>query len=206
MRTFNVIMAILGSLVLTALAGLSLAAAVYPPLVLSLGDLISGPLSYALEGSAGRAISLISGLVLLLIVVYYILGNVQASRRERTVVLQTPLGEVLVSLPAIEDFARVLKGKIEGLRDIKGRVIYTRRGLKVSARVTVLSDFSIAEVTQKTQDAIRHYIQHTLGIEQEINPTVVVTKVVNRERPASPGGAKGASGPSGSGMGQVSLR
>lgn len=204
MRTFNVLMAILGALVLTVLGALSLAAAAFPPLVLSLGDVISGPLSYTLEGAMGRAISLIVGLVLLLFMVYYVIGNLQASRRERTVVLQTPMGEVLVSLPAIEDFARVLKGKIEGLRDIKGRVIYTRRGLKVSARVTVLAEYSIAEVTQKTQDAIRNYIQHTLGIEQEINPTVMVTKVVSRERPAA-GNLKNPSGPSSS-TGQISLR
>jgi len=195
-------MAILGALLLTAVGALSLAATVYPPLVLSLGDMIAGPLSYALEGAAGRSVSLITGVVLLLLMIYYVIGNVQASRRERTVVLQTPMGEVLVSLPAIEDFARVLKGKIEGLRDIKGRVIYTRRGLKVSARVTVLAEYSIADVTQKTQDAIRNYIQHTLGIEQEINPTVMVTKVVNRERPAA-GNPKGPSGPS---TGQISLR
>jgi uncharacterized alkaline shock family protein YloU len=192
MRTFNVIMAVFGSLFLAVLGVFTLAAAVYPPLVLTVGDAVSGPLSYALEGMSGRSAALAAGAVLLLVLAYYVFGNIRAIRRERTVVLTTPLGEVLVSLPAIEDFARVLKNKIDGLRDIKGRVIYTRRGLKVSARVTVLAEYSIAEVTQKVQDAIRNYIQQTLGIQQEINPTVVVTKVVSRERSGSNGPARPA--------------
>lgn len=202
MRTFNMIMAGIGTLLLAGLGAFGLAAALYPPLVLTVGDAISGPLSYALEGMSGRLASLAIGVILLGVAVYFVLGNLQAVRRERTVVLQTPMGEVLVSLPAIEDFARVLKNRIEGLRDIKGRVIYTRRGLKVSARVTVLSEYSIAEVTQKVQDGIRTYIQQTLGIQQEITPTVVVTKVVSRER----GGSAGPGRPSGPGASSISLR
>jgi uncharacterized alkaline shock family protein YloU len=120
-------------------------------------------------------------------------------------VLQTPLGEVFVSLPAVEDFARVLKGKIEGLRDIKGRVIYTRKGLKVSARITVLSDYNIVDVTQKVQDGIRNYIQNTLSINQEINPTVIVTKVISREKQQLPRGLKNSNPGAGS-MGPFPLR
>jgi len=186
MRTMNVIMTAIGAIVLAAVGIVGLIVAVYPPVLLTVGDFVSGPLTYSIEGSLGRALCLLAGIFLLLVVVYLIWGNIQATRREKTVVLQTPLGEVMVSLPAIEDFDRVLKGRIEGLRDIKGRVVYTRRGLKVSARITVLSDFSIADVTQKVQDAIRNYVQNTLSIDQDIQPTVVVTKVVTREKPLKP--------------------
>jgi hypothetical protein len=203
MRTFNFFMTVIGALVVLVLGALSLAAAVYPPVILTLGDMISGPLTYVIEGSTGRGIALLAGLLLLVIFVYLVWGNIQSARRERTVVLKNPLGEVLVSLAAIEDFARVLKGKIEGLRDIKGRVVYRRRGLKVSARITVLSDYSIVEVTQNVQDAIRNYIQKTLGIAQDINPTVMVNKVVNRDKPET--GGKPAPGAPG-GFNQIPYR
>jgi uncharacterized alkaline shock family protein YloU len=190
-------MTVIGALLVLVLGCLSLAAAVYPPVILTLGDMISGPLTYVIEGSTGRGIALLAGLLLLVIFVYLVWGNIQWARRERTVVLKNPLGEVLVSLAAIEDFARVLKGKIEGLRDIKGRVVYRRRGLKVSARITVISDYSIVEVTQKVQDAIRNYIQKTLGIDQDINPTVMVNKVVSREKSETGGSYKNTPGTSG---------
>ena len=205
MRTFNFFMTVIGALLVLALGVLSLAAAIYPPVILTLGDMISGPLTYVIEGSTGRGIALLAGLLLLVIFTYLVWGNIQSARRERTVVLKNPLGEVLVSLAAIEDFARVLKGKIEGLKEIKGRVVYRRRGLKVSARITVISDYSIVEVTQNVQDAIRNYIQKTLGIEQDINPTVMVTKVVSRDKPAVNGPYKPGSGTPG-GFNQIPYR
>ncbi|MCK5219089.1 alkaline shock response membrane anchor protein AmaP [bacterium] len=190
MRTLNIAAMAIGIAFLALLGILALVGAVYPAVFLVLGDAIAGPLAYAIESLMGRTMALLVGLALLAGGIYFVLGNIKTSRRERTVVLQNPIGEVKVSLPAIEDFARVLKGRIEGLRDIKGRVIYGRRGLKVSARISVLSDYSIAEVSQKVQEGIRNYIQNILGIEQEINPTVIVTKVVNREKTGTGGAIK----------------
>ncbi len=190
MRTLNIAAMAIGIAFLMLWGLLALAGAIYPAIFLVLGDAIAGPLAYAIESVTGRSMALLAGLALLAGGVYFVLGNIKASHRERTVVLQNPIGEVKVSLPAIEDFARVLKGKIEGLRDIKGRVIFRRRGLKVSARISVFSEYSIAEVSQKVQEGIRNYIQNILGIEQEINPTVIVTKVVNREKSGVGGAIK----------------
>jgi len=195
MRSLNIIMVVIGIVMVLFLGLLSLVSAIYPNLLLTIGDFIAGPLVYVVEGITGRAVAFLISLAIFAGLVYYAVANVQASRRARTVVLQNPLGEVMVSLPAIEDFARVLKGKIEGLRDIKGRVVYTRKGLKVTARITVLSDYSIAEVTEKVQEEIRTYIQKTLSIDQEINPTVVVTKMVTREKPMVPPGIKTSAPP-----------
>lgn len=205
MRMINVLVTVIGAVLLAVLGVLSLATAVYPPLMLNVGDAISGPVSYGLESLLGRSLALAVGVILLAGIFYLIWGNLRAARRERTIVLQTPLGEVFVSLPAVEDFARVLKGKIEGLRDIKGRVIYTRKGLNVSARITVLSDYNIVDVTQNVQDGIKNYIQNTLSINQDINPTVIVTKVISRDKPQPPRGLK-TSPPGGSGLGPYPLR
>ncbi len=190
MRTLNVTMMMVGIVGLIGLSVLAVISAIYPGALLAIGDFIAGPLGYIVEGLTGRALTLLLGLLILLLLVYLILGNLQAARRQRTVVLENPSGEVLVSLPAIEDFSRILKGKIDGLRDIKGKVVFSRRGLKVSARITTYSDFNIAEVAQNVQAAVRDYVKKTLNIEQEINPTVIVTKVVGRERPSGSSGIK----------------
>jgi uncharacterized phage protein gp47/JayE len=88
----------------------------------------------------------------------------------------------MVSLGAIEDFSRVVKNQVRGVKDIKGKVISTRKGLKVTANVTLYSDRSVAEVTQEIQEAIIQYIQYTLGIANEIKPSVIVGKVVYRSK------------------------
>ena len=190
MRSLNILIIAVGIIIIFLVGLMALVSAIYPAVLLNVGDFIAGPLVYVVEGIAGRAISFLISVVIFGALVYYLVANVQASKRARTVVLQNPMGEVKVSLPAIEDFARVLKGRIEGLRDIKGRVVYTRKGLKVTARITVLSDYSIADVTEKIQEQIRAYIQKTLSIAQEILPTVVVTKVVAREKPGVAPGIK----------------
>lgn len=190
MRSLNIIMLAIGIITMTLLGFFSLGSSLFPALLLNAGDFIAGPLVYVVEGITGRATAFLIGVAILGALLYYALANIHAAKRARTVVLQNPMGQVLVSLPAIEDFSRVLKGRIEGLREIKGRVVYTRKGLKVTARITILSDFSIAEITQKVQEEIRHYIQKTLSIDQEINPTVIVAKVVPREKPSVASGIK----------------
>lgn len=190
MRTLNLTVMVVGIVMILLFSLLCLVSAVYPGLLTNAGDLIAGPLNYTVAGWMGRIFTFVLGITSLLFLMYLLFGNIQAARRERTVVLENPTGEVMVSLPAIEDFARILKGRIDGLRDIKGKVIYSRRGLKVSARISIYSDHNIAEVAQNVQDSVRTYVQKTLNIDQEINPTVIVTKVVNRDRPVNTGGIK----------------
>jgi hypothetical protein len=129
-----------------------------------------------------RIAVLIMGVFLISVALFTIFGNIEKRRSERTVVLESPLGEIMVSLGAIEDFSRVVKNQVKGVKDIKGKVISTRKGLKVTAHVTLFSDRSVAEVTQEVQEAIIQYIQYTLGIANEIKPTVIVSKVLYRSK------------------------
>jgi hypothetical protein len=190
MRGVNLGMMVLGILVVLLLGLLGLAGAISPGLFTSWGEFLSGPLAYALDTFTGRVAALLIGGLLLTGMASYGWAVVQTSRRERTVVLKSPLGDVLVSLPAIEDFARVLRGRIDGLREIKGRVWYTRKGLKVTARIVVYSDVSLIQVTEKVQMEVLSYIQKTLNITQPIQPKVIVTKVVSRDKPLTTGGGK----------------
>jgi len=133
---------------------------------------------YLNHSMVARISVLIVSLLLILIAVLTIIGNIENRRAERTVILQSQHGDIMVSLGAIEDFSRVVKNEVKGVKEIKGRVLSKRKGLNVTAKVTLYSDRAVAEVTQEIQQAIIKYIQYTLGIETEIKPTVVVSKVV----------------------------
>jgi hypothetical protein len=134
-----------------------------------------------LSRSLPAKISLLSiGVFLIAIALLTIIGNIESKRNERTVVLQSPHGDIMVSLAAIEDFSRVVKNEIKGVKDIKGKVLSKRKGLFVTAKVTLFSDRSVAETTQEIQEAIIRYIQYTLGIEAPVRPTVIVNKIAYR--------------------------
>lgn len=190
MRGVNLGMMMLGIMAVLLLGLLGVAGAISPEIFSAWGEFLGGPLAYGLESITGRVAALVIGGLILAGLASYGWAAVQTSRRERTVVLKSPLGDVLVSLPAIEDFARVLRGKIDGLREIKGRVWYTRKGLKVTARIVVFSDVSLIQVTEKVQMEVLSYIQKTLNITQPIQPKVIVTKVVSRDKPLTTGGGK----------------
>lgn len=134
-----------------------------------------------LNQSMPARISLLSfGIFLIAVALLTVIGNLESKKNERTVVLQSPHGDILVSLSAIEDFSRIVKNEIEGVKDIKGRVLSKRKGLFVTAKVTLYSDKSVAETTQQIQEAIIRYIQYTLGIEAPVKPMVIVSKIAYR--------------------------
>lgn len=135
---------------------------------------------YLNQSTIARISVLIISIILILIAILTIIGNIENRRAERTVVLQSPYGEIMVSLSAIEDFSRIVKNEIKGVKEIKGKVLSKRKGLDVTAKVTLYSDRAVADVTQEIQQAIIRYIQYTLGIDAEIKPKVVVKKVVYR--------------------------
>ena len=60
-----------------------------------------------------RIITLTLSIILLLFCVAFIVSSIKFRRRERTVILKSPYGEVKVSLGAIEDFIKMLKGKLK---------------------------------------------------------------------------------------------
>jgi len=140
-------------------------------------DIVETMVGYLNVSVAGRIIVFLFGLFLVAVALLTIVGNIENRRAERTVVLQSPLGDILVSLSAIEDFSRVIKNQIKGVKDIKGKVYAKRKGMDVVAKVTLYSHRAVADVTQEIQEAIIKYIQYTLGIETEIRPTVIVSKV-----------------------------
>jgi hypothetical protein len=107
-------------------------------------------------------------------------GNVAARRWERIVVLRNSLGEVHLSLRALEDLGRVVKNDVPGLRDIKLRVSANRRGIQARARVILLADDDLGALTESVQAAIRRRLQQAVGVEQDIRPRIIVGKVVPR--------------------------
>jgi hypothetical protein len=107
-------------------------------------------------------------------------GNLASRRWERLIILRNPLGEVHISLAALEDLGRVVKGDVPGLRDVKLRINASRRGLQVVARVSLLAGDDLGAVTEAVQAAIRKRLQQVLGPEQDVRPRVVVGRVLPR--------------------------
>lgn len=135
----------------------------------------------ALAAAGGlRAGLSVIGLLLACLSLLIVWGNIAVRRWERIIILRNPLGEVLVSLTALEDLGRVVRADVPGLRDIKLRVHASRRGLQVRARVTLSATEDLGLATEAVQAAIRKRLQQVLGAEQDIRPRVMVAKLLSR--------------------------
>jgi hypothetical protein len=86
---------------------------------------------------------LLLGAAFLLLAFVAVWGNISTRRWERTVVLHNPLGEVMVSLAALEDIGRLAKGDVAGVKDLKLQVLARRRGLQATVRVVLYSDANV---------------------------------------------------------------
>jgi hypothetical protein len=181
MRVFNIVIIVLNTLLFFILGGLLLTTALsenasglvfkgWQLYEIALGSSLSVKLSVATAGTA-----------MMVLAISTVVGNIQNRRYERTVVFHNPHGEVMIALGALEDLGKVVKAEIQGLKDIKLRVVARRKGLQVTARVALWSDANLPKTSELIQDSVRHYLQEIVGQDQEIRPRVVVGKVAFRD-------------------------
>jgi hypothetical protein len=177
MKSVNVVLVALAVLGLVALGGLCLDLALDPSGIGTLHwftDQVEGGLAHA---GAFRPLLGVAGAALVTGAVASVWGNISQRRWERTVVLRTPLGEVLVSLTALEDLGRLVRAEVPGVKDLKLKVTASRRGLKAVARVSLQGDVDLAQVAEAVQVAVRRRLQQVLGQDQDIRPRVMVHKL-----------------------------
>ncbi|UCH12209.1 MAG: alkaline shock response membrane anchor protein AmaP [Candidatus Omnitrophota bacterium] len=132
--------------------------------------------TYNLQTSIGLA-----GVVFILLgllITHFTFGGIQ---RERTIAFNTPDGQVVISLSAIENFIKKLANQIPEIKDMRSNVIASKKGVNISARVSLWSDSNIPDVTEKIQGIIKNKVQDMLGIEEPITTKVHVAKIVHRE-------------------------
>jgi hypothetical protein len=182
MKAFNVTLIVVAVLLSAVLGGVAMGLAFSPEraeramdLSNALGSALSapGPLWGSLLGLIGAA--------LMALAVFTTWGNLASRRWERLVVLRNPLGEVMVSLTALEDLGRLIKADVPWLKDIKLKVSASRRGLAAHARVVLQGDVDLPAVTEAVQAAIRRRLQGVVGTDQDIRPRVMVGKVVVKD-------------------------
>lgn len=182
MKAVNIAIIVLAALSMAALGGAALGLALSPDRALRAHEIAealegvlaaSGPLLRSLLGAAGA--------LLMAAAVFIAWGNLASRRWERTVVLRNPMGEVMVSMTALQDLGRLIKAEVPGLKDIKLRVTASRRGLAAHARVVLQGDVDLPAVTEAIQAAIRRRLQNVVGPDQDIRPRVMVGKVVVKE-------------------------
>ncbi|MEW5932299.1 MAG: alkaline shock response membrane anchor protein AmaP [Bacillota bacterium] len=126
-----------------------------------------GPLSGLQAGLAdpqGRWILGILGVLFFAFSVRFLTLGVRNQRGARSVVHETAMGDVSVSLGAIENLVRRVARQCTGVRDVRGWVRYGAAGLSVRLRLIVSPDVNIPKASEEVQKAVAEYVRDVVGV------------------------------------------
>lgn len=142
---------------------------------------LSSVIDFIIQPTNSRIIFGLAGLLLILLSISFaqlILGKIQ---RERTIAFSNPLGEVTISLIAVEDLIKRLVSSIYEVKELRPDVIAGKKGLEVDLRIILRAETNIPDLTMRLQDLIKNKIQETLGVEEPIVVKIHVAKIVSQE-------------------------
>jgi len=97
--------------------------------------------------------------------------------REQTIAFRNSLGEVRISLAALEDFIKKIASEVPEVKSIRPRVSASKKGLEVRNTVTLWSNNNISDVANDLQFTIKKYLQDILGIERVNQIKVLVSNL-----------------------------
>ncbi|MFH1190473.1 MAG: alkaline shock response membrane anchor protein AmaP [Candidatus Omnitrophota bacterium] len=142
-------------------------------IILTLETVYSTPNARACLGITGALLILISMLVMQIA-----MGKLT---REKTIAFENPDGQVTISLSAIEDFIKRALKQLPEVKELKPNVRASKKGITIINRVTLFSDISIPETTEKIQNLVKSRVQDMLGVDEPINIKVHVVKIAHKE-------------------------
>jgi uncharacterized alkaline shock family protein YloU len=118
------------------------------------------------ESYAGAIWTVLAGAAMLIFGVISIVLMVALRKPEKSFSIQNPDGEMRITFSAIEDMLKKSTSRIEGIEDIRPKVVEGKRGLEILSRVSVMEDVSIPQLTMRIQDVVKSQIRDVLGIEE----------------------------------------
>ncbi len=119
-----------------------------------------------------------SGLLIILLYIRSVEYALIRKRRERNIAFQRPLGEVSITLAALEDVIRKTLKDIEEIKEIKPQIIASKKGVTVIIKTILSAETNIPEITSKMQNLIKDKLQNILNIEEDIIIKINIRKIL----------------------------
>ncbi|HHY46462.1 MAG TPA: alkaline shock response membrane anchor protein AmaP [Firmicutes bacterium] len=86
-------------------------------------------------------------------------------RGNRAIVRETSLGEVRISLVAIENLVRRVARQVRGVKEVDTLVEIGDDGIRASLSIMVAPDINIPEICDELQARVEQYVRDTVGVD-----------------------------------------
>ncbi len=123
----------------------------------------------------------IVGVVAVAIGLAFILSQYLATKKEDCISFDSPDGEVIIAVSAIEDFVKRVTKSFWEVKDATPTVEPRDDGVGVELKVVLWDDKNIQATTAKVQKTIKNQIQDFFGLANVHHVKVFVVKTVSRE-------------------------
>ncbi|WP_031514869.1 alkaline shock response membrane anchor protein AmaP [Desulfofalx alkaliphila] len=119
--------------------------------------------------------------VLLLVSLRLFYVSLVGSREKRAVVHEFTLGQLRITIPAIEGLVKKAAFQIDGVREVKPRINTVKDGVSVFVKVTVAPDINIPETSKQIQQRIKDYLLEITGI--SVHNVKVMVENISTNKP-----------------------
>lgn len=119
------------------------------------------------------------GFVFLLVSVRFLLSGIRYRRGTETVIHNTSLGQVRISLNALETSVIRAAKDVVGVKDIKVKILRNGDNISVILKVSVMPDIAIPETTDDIQKNVKSYVEKITGI--KVNEIKVIVDGISPE-------------------------
>ncbi|MDF2501608.1 MAG: hypothetical protein K0Q77_2322 [Anaerosporomusa subterranea] len=132
----------------------------------------------SIESIAGRWEAGLVGAVFLLVSLRLLLAGLRSRRGGKSITHHTNLGDVHVSLDAVENLVEKTARHTRGVRGVKVSVQHANAGVSIILKIVVSPDSNIPAVTDEIQQRVSESIKNTVGVEP-VDIRVVVDNIAN---------------------------
>ncbi|MBF0386106.1 MAG: alkaline shock response membrane anchor protein AmaP [Candidatus Omnitrophica bacterium] len=135
-------------------------------------------------------IGILGGVILFMNFLFYQLYSVNI-HRDKVIAFDNPAGRVSVSLVALEDLIKRMLYRTEEIKEVKASIRATRKGLLSKIKLALKAEVNIPDLTARVQDMVRGKIQDIIGLEEPIDITIYVGKILAEKSKTKDGDSQG---------------
>ncbi len=159
--SFRILLAVYG-FCLTILSFITMVVAIRPDIF----DKLAGYLSTQLAQTRNASFVLfIIAFIFFSLSITFLLSGFKSGSDKKSISRHTNIGEVNISLGAIENMALAATRRINGVKEAKAYIYKISEGVSVVIKTVITSDFNIPAISEEIQSRVKKSIEDSSGIQ-----------------------------------------
>ncbi len=111
--------------------------------------------------------------------ILYPFFNVEQNYK-KTLVNSTELGDINITLGALDNLVKKVVKREEGISDISTKLMDSESGLNIKLSLKIYSDYVIPELTDQLQKVVKSYLEDTTGV--TVNQVSILINEINNNK------------------------